>query len=92
MSILEIVIPTVLFMALVALRAEGEAIWWFLLRSDPNLSDCLGGEDFNPVYKNETTFSKDIYPVSFCKAMAKASEGKYEMSNESWKLYIIIDF
>ena len=74
MSILEIVIPTVLFMALVALRAEGTSpqsgLSWTLLLS-------LGGEDFNPVFKNETTYPKEIYPSSFCKAMAAtASDGK----------------
>jgi len=51
MSILEIVIPTILFMAIVALRAEG-------------------GENLNPVSKNQTTFQKDIFPLYFCKALA----------------------
>ena len=54
MSILEIVIPTVLFMALVALRNEG-------------------GEDFNPVLVNETTYSKDNHPTYFCKALGSIS-------------------
>ena len=58
---------------------------------NPNLSDLLGGEDFNPVYRNETIFPKDTYPSYFCKAMAAiASDGKYELST-SWKLYMIID-
>jgi len=51
MSILEIVIPTILFMAIVALRAEG-------------------GERLNPVFMNETTYPKEIYPLYFCKALA----------------------
>ena len=73
MSILEIVIPTVLFMALVALRAEGTYPQGY----PENSLLSLGGEDFNPVFKNETTYPKEIYPSSFCKAMAAtASDGK----------------
>ena len=73
MSILEIVIPTVLFMALVALRAEGTYPQGYT----ENSLLSLGGEDFNPVFKNETTYPKEIYPSSFCKAMAAtASDGK----------------
>ena len=74
MSILEIVIPTVLFMALVALRAEGES----LLRNDETAwSLCEGGETFNPVFKNESNYPKEIYPYYFCNAMAATvSDGK----------------
>ena len=48
----------------------------------------LGGETFNPVFKNQTTYPKEIYPFYFCKAMAAtASDGKYEMST-SRNIYI----
>ena len=76
MSILEIVIPTVLFMALVALRAEGESL--SLLRNDETAWSLYeGGETFNPVFKNESNYPKEIYPYYFCNAMAATvSDGK----------------
>ena len=33
-----------------------------------------GGEQFNPVYRNESTYPKDSFPSYFCKAMAKEAK------------------
>ena len=72
MSILEIVIPTVLFIALVILRAEG--VRCHVMSFEACLTSfSSGGEQFNPVYRNESTYPKDAYPVYFCKAMASAA-------------------
>ena len=75
MSILEIVIPTVLFIALVILRAEGMyVIVFILIYIYTHLFLQIGGEQLNPVYQNESTYPKDAYPVYFCKAMASAAQ------------------
>ena len=72
MSILEILIPTVLFMALVVLRAEGKfyiKIYFFI---HYQFSLYAGGEDFNPIYKNATTYKRDAFPSYFCKALTES--------------------
>ena len=86
MSILEILIPTVLFMALVVLRAEGDILYSFMSYTKLILL-FSGGESFNPVYKNETKYEKEIYPIYFCKTLAKTvqDEGGYvETLNSCW--------